>query len=176
MKHIQEQKLTEGIQHKLLIKLLGYNFKVEYKKGKENRVADALSRVQCSIRAFLSSTVVPAWITEVVKSYTNDPKCSALAAQLAVAPQGNPPYTLTNGVIRYKGKILVGSNTELRQSLLTAFHTSELGGHSGERASYNKLKILFTWPGMRQEVKDFVQQCPVCQLNKAHHFPSPGLL
>lgn len=31
LKYIQEQKLTEGIQHKLLLKLLGYNFRVEYK-------------------------------------------------------------------------------------------------------------------------------------------------
>ena len=30
LKYIQEQKLTEGIQHKLLVKLLGYNFKIEY--------------------------------------------------------------------------------------------------------------------------------------------------
>jgi hypothetical protein len=45
LRYIQEQKLTEGIQHKLLVKLLGYNYSVEYKKGKENKVADALSRV-----------------------------------------------------------------------------------------------------------------------------------
>ena len=32
LKYIQEQKLVEGIQHKLLIKLLGYNYRVEYKK------------------------------------------------------------------------------------------------------------------------------------------------
>ena len=29
LKYIQEQKLTEGIQHKLLVKLLGYNYVVE---------------------------------------------------------------------------------------------------------------------------------------------------
>jgi hypothetical protein len=34
LKYIQEEKLTEGIQHKLLIKLLGYNYTVEYKKEK----------------------------------------------------------------------------------------------------------------------------------------------
>lgn len=43
LKYIQEQRLVEGIQHKLLFKLLGYNYTVEYKKGKDNRVADALS-------------------------------------------------------------------------------------------------------------------------------------
>jgi hypothetical protein len=62
LKHIQEQKLTEGIQHKLLIKLLGYKFRVEYKKGKENKVADALSRVKYAISTLISSAAIPAWI------------------------------------------------------------------------------------------------------------------
>lgn len=44
LKFIQDQRLAEGIQHKLLIKLLGYNYKVEYTKGKENKAADALFR------------------------------------------------------------------------------------------------------------------------------------
>jgi ribonuclease HI len=44
LKYIQDQRLVEGIQHELLVKLLGFNYKVEYKKGRENKVADALSR------------------------------------------------------------------------------------------------------------------------------------
>ena len=55
LKYIQEQKLTEGVQHKLLIKLLGYNYTIEYKRGRENRVVDALSRVKYRLQAhFLS--------------------------------------------------------------------------------------------------------------------------
>jgi hypothetical protein len=144
LKHIQEQKLTEGIQHKLLIKLLGYKFTVEYKKGKENKVADALSRVKYALQTLATTAAVPVWIKEVVNSYKQDKKCSDLIAELAIAPTGHPPYTLTSGVLRYKGKILIGNNTDLRNSLLQAFHTSELGGHSGERATYHRLKILFT--------------------------------
>jgi ribonuclease HI len=44
LKYIQDQRLVEGIQHELLVKLLGFNYKVEYKKGRENKVVDALSR------------------------------------------------------------------------------------------------------------------------------------
>lgn len=29
LKYIQEQKLTKGVQHKLLVKLLGYNYTIE---------------------------------------------------------------------------------------------------------------------------------------------------
>lgn len=49
LKYIQEQRMTEGVQHKLLVKLFGYNYKVEYKKGRENRAADALSRVKYDV-------------------------------------------------------------------------------------------------------------------------------
>lgn len=55
LKYIQEQKLTEGVQHKLLLKLLGYNFTIEYKKGKENKVVDALSRVKYRVSALTAS-------------------------------------------------------------------------------------------------------------------------
>lgn len=44
LKYITTQRLTEGIQHKLLLKLMEYDYKVEYRKGKENKAADALSK------------------------------------------------------------------------------------------------------------------------------------
>jgi len=39
-----EQKVGTPLQQKGITKLLGYDFTVEYKKGIDNRVADALSR------------------------------------------------------------------------------------------------------------------------------------
>jgi hypothetical protein len=87
-----------------------------------------------------------------------------------------PNFTLTNGVIRYKTRIYVGSNSELRKQLIDSFHRSTLGGHSSERVTYIKLKSLFHWPGMRFEVSAFIKNCLVYQLNKAENIPYPGLL
>jgi hypothetical protein len=42
LKYMMQQRLTEGIQHKLLMKLLEFNYTIEYKKGAQNAVADAL--------------------------------------------------------------------------------------------------------------------------------------
>lgn len=64
LKYIHEQRLVDGIQHKLLIKLLGFNYVVEYKKGMENRAADALSRAAHADSLALSC-VVPVWILSV---------------------------------------------------------------------------------------------------------------
>jgi hypothetical protein len=33
LKYMMQQRLTEGIQHKLLMKLLESNYTIEYKKG-----------------------------------------------------------------------------------------------------------------------------------------------
>jgi hypothetical protein len=44
LKFLLEQKVGTTSQQKWISKLLGYDFVIEYKKGKENRVADALSR------------------------------------------------------------------------------------------------------------------------------------
>jgi len=90
LKYIQEQKLTEGIQHKLLIKLLGYNCTVEYKRGKENKVADALSRVKYQLNVLLGTVVRPAWITEVLNTYEMDDKCKALIAKPTLDPTAEP--------------------------------------------------------------------------------------
>jgi hypothetical protein len=133
---IQEQKLTEGIQHKLLVKLLDYDYKVEYKKGRENKAADALSRVDHSQQLAAITTVTPAWINEVQGSYTNDERCTELLAKLALDPDSEPQYTLRNGILRKNDKIHIGEHGDLRKDLITNFHNSALGGHSGEQATY----------------------------------------
>jgi hypothetical protein len=62
LKYIHEQRLIDGIQHKLLIKLLGFNYVVEYK------VADALCRASHA-QSLAISCVVPVWIEQVTASY-----------------------------------------------------------------------------------------------------------
>lgn len=78
--------------------------------------------------------------------------------------------------MRYKNRVIVGANSELRQELIMSCHTSALGGHSGERETYQRLKLLFHWVGLKQAVITFVKECSVCQKNKSEHTPYPRLL
>jgi hypothetical protein len=70
----------------------------------------------------------------------------------------------------------VGSDLRLRNKLITVFNKSEMGGHSGERATFHRLQLMFHWPGMRQTVMEFIKQCPICQINKLEHIKYPGKL
>ena len=72
--------------------------------------------------------------------------------------------------------MLIGSTGELKQKLITSFHDSALGGHSGENATYKRIKLIFHWHGMKKDTTEYVKQCAVCQINKNEHTPYPGLL
>jgi hypothetical protein len=155
---------------------LGLNYTVEFKQGRTNKVADALSRVTHSSEILAMSTVIPKWIEQVTTSYEQDNHCSELISKLTIDPQVVQHFTFSNGLLRYKGKLFIGGNGDLQQQLLHSFHNSALGGHSGERATYQRLKLNFHWPRMKQHVTKFVKQCAVYQKNKSEHVPYPRLL
>jgi hypothetical protein len=58
------------------------------------------------------STVVPSWLLQVMQGYEQDPKAQRLLQTLTTrGDSGN--YTLTQGVIRFKGRIRLEFNTNL---------------------------------------------------------------
>jgi len=116
------------------------------------------------------------WIEQVINTYQDDRACLDLITKLSVDANAVPNFTLQNGILRYKGRVLVGTSGSLKSLLLDTFHKSALGGHSGERATYQRLKLVFYWPKMHHEVKEYVKICPICQKNKSEHTPYPGLL
>ncbi|KAL4153415.1 hypothetical protein QTP88_001248 [Uroleucon formosanum] len=52
------------------------------------------------------------------------------------------------------------------------FHDSKLGGHGGINRTLKKIKRQFNWPNLKQELKEYIKNCPSCQTNKntnKHH-------
>ena len=76
LKYLLEQKVGTLIQQKWLTKLLSFDFLVEYKKGKENLVVDALSRKFDNAPVMLTALSFPSdnWISKLQDSYSEDPK------------------------------------------------------------------------------------------------------
>jgi len=57
-----------------MTEILGYDFEIIYKKGKQNVVADAISRKDEEVEAFLCviSIIQTNWIIEVRDEWKND--------------------------------------------------------------------------------------------------------
>ena len=53
LKYFLEQRLSSEEQQKWVTKMLGYDFEIIYKKGKQNVVADALSRKDEDVESLL---------------------------------------------------------------------------------------------------------------------------
>ena len=72
-----EQRLSSEEQQKWVTKILGYDFEIIYKKGKQNVVEDALSRKDEDVEDFLSdiSIIQPNWIIKSRDEWKNDEKC-----------------------------------------------------------------------------------------------------
>ena len=59
-----EQRISTPAQQKWLVKLMGFDFCVEYKKGNTNVAANALSRMGETGELIAISIIDPIWIQE----------------------------------------------------------------------------------------------------------------
>lgn len=141
-----------------MTKLVGLQFQFQYKKGSENLAVDALSRVGHLLAVTTTSTSRPVWLQEVLNSYEVDPDAQTLLQKLAISAGDTSKYSLEKGVIKHQGRIWIGANQALRTKLISAFHASAVGGHSGIQATYQRARKLFVWTGLKQDIIDFVHQ------------------
>ncbi|GJU05072.1 putative mitochondrial protein [Tanacetum coccineum] len=148
LKYLLNQKLTTPYQLKWLPKLLGYDYKISYKKGNENMVADVLSRVNQSDELL----------------------------QIAVSSVASDVWEKTDGVLKRKGRVVVGNDLELRKELIKYFHNEAIGGHSRVYVSTKKLNAVFYWKGLKKMVKQWVRECDIFQRQKPDLSAYPRLI
>jgi len=92
--HLNEQRLHTPWQQKVFTKLLGLQYRIVYKQGADNRVADALSRRSPAAQVLPMSTATPSWLSAVITSYASDPQATQLITKLSISPDAVPNYTV----------------------------------------------------------------------------------
>jgi len=74
LKYLLDQKLSTPFQQLWLTKLMGFQYEIHYKSGAENKVADALSRVQGSeILLMAMSTIQSDLMHQIEQAWQQDP-------------------------------------------------------------------------------------------------------
>jgi hypothetical protein len=177
--HLEDQRISTPWQQKVMVKLLGLRYRVVYKRGPDNRAADALSRCPQAVMGELAaiSVCLPTWLQEIQQGYHGDPQTQKLLAQLtAEPPEGPAEFSLEDGVLKLHERIWVGRNPALQQKILAAMHTGAIRGHSGVSVTYRRVRALFAWPGMKAQVRQFIETCSICKQAKPERVRYPGLL
>lgn len=120
------------------------DYEVQFKRGAQNRVVDALSRRmedESTLNAI--TTTEPTCMQEISQIYEHDPVALQLLTELIIEPGGHLFYFFHQGVIGHKGKIYVGKATNLRRKVFEALHQSPLGGHLGQQGTYRRVRMVF---------------------------------
>lgn len=158
-----EQRITTSLQQKWLSKLLGFDYTVVYKKGKENLVADALSRLhEDSELSALTHYEKPLWKEELIASQASDPNAQQVITALLVDSQSTPGYTLMDDILKKGEQYYVGNSTELRQKICETIHGSPEGGHSGITMSIKRVEKYFYWPSLKADFTTHIKECETC--------------
>lgn len=64
----------------------------------------------------------------------------------------------------------------LTKSIIFNCHDSSDAAHHGQFKTLSKIQSRFWWPGLKKEVKLYIQCCTKCQMNKRRYGKRPGLI
>ncbi|KAE9198507.1 hypothetical protein PF005_g16115 [Phytophthora fragariae] len=162
-----------------------YIFTVEYKPGKQNVLADALSRrpdYELAHLAFLESPLY-----ELIReAYADDDDLAGLVEALSAPNKAVEltarqrsrlhRYSVVEGLLYYQvevgdePRIVVPNDEDLRHRVLYEAHDTPLSGHLGREKTYTSVARNFWWPHVYKWVRKYVQTCETCQRVK----PAPS--
>eukprot|EP00253_Pinus_taeda_P011610 PITA_11610 len=158
--------------------LSGFDFDIKHLKGKENRVADALSRkVHCLYEITFSK-----WensLQEMMKTAASqDAEYQRLKQQVPLSSKESPQeYEISkDGMLLYRKRLVVPNDNNLKNLILNEFHTSHYAGHPGYQKMLTALRKEYYWPGMKKHVVEYLARCLECQQIKTEHQHPAGLL
>ncbi|GJR35264.1 putative reverse transcriptase domain-containing protein [Tanacetum coccineum] len=152
-----------------------YDYKIRYHPGKENVVADALSRKE---------RVKPKRVRAMNMILRSSIKDRILAAQkedvdeFAVLQKGLDKMIKqrSDGTLYYLDQIWVPLKGEVRTLIMDEAHKSKYSIHPGADKMYYDLRDRYWWLGMKKDIAKYVSKCLTCQKVKAEHQRPSGLL
>ena len=71
-----------------------------------------------------------------------------------------------DGVVYIEGRIYVPNNKKIKKENLKENHNSVDVGHPGQYKMLELIKRTYWWPGLKEDIKKYVQGCFKYQQNK----------
>lgn len=155
--------------------LAEFDFDWEHRPGRQNQVADALSR-QANQEFVAAVATMQTDMTERIREAAQTD--AAYAKLMRDVTSGLVRrFWIQDGLLRAQGgRLVVPKNEALRRDLLKESHDSRWAGHPGMERMYALLSRDFYWPNMWRDVEAYVRSCLICQMDKVERKRPAGLL
>nr|KYP36202.1 Transposon Ty3-I Gag-Pol polyprotein [Cajanus cajan] len=142
-----------------------FPYVIKHKKGKNNIVADALSR-RHTLLVSLGSQILG--FDHIKELYSNDLEFNEFYTRCLAKPQGG--FYISEGYLYKEGRICIPQGS-IRKLLVKESHEGGLMGHFGVEKTLSFLKEKFFWPHMRRDVERFCSRCIACLQAKSKVMP-----
>lgn len=184
LQYFQRQPTLSRRQARWLetLAIFGSDLTIQYIPGKDNVVADALSRragleFNMVCKSNSSTHLVDTYHSRLVSAYNAD----SLATRLLKGEGSSTlKYEVSDGLIYYvegsKRCLYVPEDSDLRNMIMRENHDIPISGHLGRDKTLANVKRYFYWVGMNDDVARYVSECPTCQVTKGSNKKTPGLL
>ena len=73
-------------------------------------------------------------------------------------------------------RVVVPDDLDVKSLLVSEFHSVPYAAHPGVQRTIGKVRTYFWWKGMSGDIREFVESCPTCQLEKTDHTLQKGSL
>ncbi|WZZ15565.1 hypothetical protein YC2023_108654 [Brassica napus] len=161
LKHLKgQQKLNK--RHARWVEFIEtFPYVIKYKQGKENVVADALSRRYTLLSALETKLLGFEFIKDL---YASDPDFKEIFNKCSRVAYGK--YYRNSGFLFYDNRLCV-PQCSLRELFLRESHGGGLMGHFGIKKTYKAVYDHFYWPSLMKDVERICGRCVVCKKSKA---------
>jgi len=68
-------------------------------------------------------------------------------------------HLIVDGLVRFRDKIYLQDDSELKKLILREFHVKPYRGHPGYQKTLKTVKKLYYWLNMKKEEVKFVARC-----------------
>ena len=174
LKFLLDQRTHTPAQQQWILKMMGFDYEVCYRKGVTNKAADALSRKPVLLQAITS--LQTDLVDRITQSWSKDAALLSLIQQLNQDAKPHSKFTWSSNQLRRNGKLVIGQDLQLREELLALFHASAVGGHSGVHQTMARICGVVYWKGLKRDVRQYIRECHTCQQCKYEPTATPGLL
>jgi len=82
----------------------------------------------------------------------------------------------SDGVLRFRGKVCIPEDLEVKGMILEEGHKSRFSMHPGMTKMYHDLRESFWRTGMKSDIAQYVSSCLTCQKAKTEHQRPGGML
>jgi transposase InsO family protein len=122
-------------------------------------------------------------------AYSSDQLVQDIMEAKRIGARRIPPHVMAAGIklsmgdlevrdrrLWFANRLYVPEDHELRRTIMEAHHIIRTAGHPGPKAMYRNLLRGYYWPGMKQDCKQYADNCSSCHRAKSRTILKQGLL